>query len=490
MFKMSEKIASCIDSNLTILIIGEAMIDQYTYGEVGGVTSEAVSFVVKHLKTTRGLGGSANIAQNIVNLGSKVHLLSLVGNDDNLPILLEEMKNHKIDFIPVITTRPTIVKHRIVARNQQILRIDYEDDSTLSESDETLLLEQIKNLNIDIYDAVILSDYNKGMFTKNVTKELFEIFKEKFILADARPKNMHLFSKASIIKCNFLEYKGFMNSLNVVVSNQNQDIEANRDILLKHFNAFLITRSEAGISYVSNEIIEHLPAFTTSVLDVTGAGDTVTSSFVLEYLQTKCIKLSLMFSMLCAKIVVSKFGCVPISKEDFLIEKRGTKSKIISSYEEVKFLAETLKKKGKTIVFTNGCYDIVHVNHAEFLIRAKKLGDVLFVAINDDASVRRYKGPDRPIIDENSRLTLISSFQPVDYVFLFYENDPKKVIELIKPDFHVKGGDYKHEENLPETETVKKCGGKVVLITLKNNNNLSTTEIIKKVIQTYENSKS
>ncbi|XP_065671859.1 bifunctional protein HldE isoform X2 [Hydra vulgaris] len=487
---MTEKIASCIDSNLTILVIGEAMIDQYTYGEIRGVASEAVSFVVKHLETTRGLGGSANIAQNIVNLGSKVDLLSLVGNDDNLPILLEETKNHKIGFIPVITSRPTIVKHRIVARNQQLLRIDYEDDSNLTESDETLLLEQIKKLNTDIYDAVILSDYNKGMFTKKVTKELFEIFKEKFILADARPKNMHLFSKASIVKCNFLEYKGFMNNLNIVVSNQNQDIEANRDILLKHFNAFLITRSEAGISYVSNEIIEHLPAFTTSVLDVTGAGDTVTSSFVLEYLKTKSIKLSLMFSMLCAKIVVSKFGCIPISKED-LTEKSGTKSKIISSYEEVKLLAETLKKKGKTIVFTNGCYDIVHVNHAEFLVRAKELGDILFVALNDDASIRRYKGPDRPIIDEKSRLTLISSFHPVDYVFLFHENDPNKVIELIKPDFHVKGGDYKHEGNLPETDTVKKCGGKVVLITLKNNNNnLSTTEIIKKVIQTYENSKS
>ena len=474
-------------SKLRILIFGEAMIDEYSYGDPGGISSEALSFVVKHLKTTRNLGGSANIAQNIINLGANVDILTSVGDDEYKTILLEKMKEMNIGVIPVVTSRPTIVKRRIVVRSQQLVRIDYEDTSDVSGADEVLLLDKIKKLDPTNYDAVIISDYNKGMFTKEIVDKIFGMFEGKFVLADARPKKMHLFSKASIIKTNFTEYAEFMKSHNIMVFNTDENIEAHREFLLIHFNAYLLTRSEAGMSFLSKERIEHLPANALSVLDVTGAGDTVTATFLLEYLKTKSIKGSMLLARLSAQIVIAKKGCVPISKTDFCV-KKSTYSKIISDYDELKLIVENVKKKGETIVFTNGCFDIVHSNHANFLMRAKELGDVLFVAINDDASVRRYKGPNRPIIDQKSRLILLSSFQYVDYVFLFHEDNPSKVIELVKPNIHVKGGDYKSEKCLPETETVKNSGEKVILITLEDSHtNISTTEIIKKVINVYGN---
>ncbi|MFA6088473.1 MAG: bifunctional heptose 7-phosphate kinase/heptose 1-phosphate adenyltransferase [Candidatus Woesearchaeota archaeon] len=471
--------------NFHVLVIGEAMLDEYIYGDTSRISPEAPVPVVKYQKTTYNLGGSANIAQNIANLGAKVEIFTFVGDDVNKDKLISISKDKNIGIIPVILSRPTIVKTRIMARNQQILRIDYEDDADLFGMEEKEVIKKITAITKK-YDAVILSDYNKGIFTKNICDAIFTHFKGVFILADTKPKKMDLFKKATLIKSNFSEFKEFLRIRNISVDNTDEDIENVRKTILDNFNSYLLTRSEKGISYISKEKIEHIPTNAKSVFDVTGAGDTVTATFILEYLRTKNIELSMRFANIAAGIVISKYGCIPITKKDLFLEEQKEERKIISDYNELKQVAENLKKQGKKLVFTNGCFDILHSGHTKYLKKAKSLGDVLFLALNDDASVKRYKGKDRPIIDENSRLTLMSALESVDYVFLFHEDNPTKVISIVKPDFHVKGSDY--TENIPEADEVKKHGGKLVFINLEKQeegSKVSTSQIIEKIVKVY-----
>jgi D-beta-D-heptose 7-phosphate kinase/D-beta-D-heptose 1-phosphate adenosyltransferase len=473
-----------------ILVIGEAMIDEYIYGDSSRISPEAPVPVVKFQKSSRSLGGSANVAWNFASLGAKVDILTFVGNDENKDKLFSIAKKEKVGVIPVITSHPTIVKNRIISRNQQVLRIDYEDDSDVTGEDEKKIMGEIRKIVPSLYHAIILSDYNKGFFTKLIVDTIFDHFKGGFILADVKPKKMALFAKASMIKSNFSEYKEFLKQKNIIVSNTDEDIEKNRNIILTNFKSYLLTRSEKGLSYISKERIENIPTNAKSVFDVTGAGDTVTAAFVLEYLKTKNIELSMNFANISAGIVLSKYGCVPITKQDLLFEEKKENSKIISDYKDLKILSQRLKSQGKKIVFTNGCYDLLHSGHALFLKKAKELGDVLIVGLNDDASVRKYKGKGRPIIDEKSRLTLMSSLESIDYVVLFHEDDPRAVLDIVKPNVHVKGGDY--NDKIIESDIVKKNGGRLEFLNLEtadDGSKISTSGIIEKVVKVYGNKK-
>jgi len=464
-----------------ILVIGESMVDHYEYGSVSRVSPEAPVPVLKFEYSTYNLGGSANIAQNIANLGAKVDVFSCVGNDEYKNIMTTLFEKSNIKPILIETSRPTIVKKRIMVKNHQLVRVDYEDFANFSSKEEKLIISKIKNIDPSKYDAFILSDYDKGMFTKNITDHIFNTVKGCFVFSDCKPNKIELFKQTSIAKSNFKELQDFLRRHDAEVINTDDSIESVKHTILENFDCFLITRSEKGMSCVTKDKIEHIPSNPNEVFDVSGAGDTVSAAFVLEYLRTSNVELSMSFANTAAEIVISRHGCVAIRKEDLIIEAEKEDNKVIKDYSELEIVSDRLRKEGKKIVFTSGCYDLLHSGHAILLEKSRKLGDVLILAINDDDSVRRYKGPTRPIVDQDSRLRLLSALKCVDYVCLFSEDDPSAVIDIVKPSFHVKGGDY--TEDMPETKVVKKHGGQVVFIKLeeKDGNKISTSDIVERM---------
>ena len=465
--------------NFKILVIGEAMVDKYIHGIVDRISPEAPVPVVLFNKNTENLGGSANICQNLANLDADVHLISIVGKDEHEPILTKLCQNNNINLIPIYLNRPTIVKQRIVANNQQIMRVDFENNNNLDSEEEKIVIEQIKKVSKE-YDAIILSDYKKGLFTKNIIETIFNHFNNNFILADSKPDKIDLFKRANIIKSNFKEFKDYCKQKNIEVSNDDSSIENTYNKFIYNFNSFLLTRSEKGMSFLSKDKFEHIPTNAKRVYDVTGAGDSVTAAYIIKYLETKKEEISMSFANKVAGIVVSKPGCVAIEKEDLKLKNKN--KKIINSYEKIESIVNKLKKDKKKIVFTNGCFDLLHSGHADYLKKAKEMGDILIVGLNSDESIKKIKGENRPIVDQNSRLELISSLESVNYCILFEEDNPINILSYIKPDIHVKGSDYKNKYMI-ERDMVEINGGQIGFIEIKTNENnkISTSDIIEKI---------
>ena len=307
---------------------------------------------------------------------------------------------------------------------------------------------------------------------------------KKYISIDAKPGIFSDFSGFSLVKPNFSEAVNFAKFLGNTkkFNNTDEDVEELISFLKKRLNSnILITRSEKGASFIENDNkILHSKTKVNEVNDVTGAGDTCISIFsCLNYLKYDSKK-SLELMNIASKIVVSKFGTYAPNIEE--IKNEFTKKEdwnIITSEKRLKEIVEEIKKEKKKIVFTNGCFDLLHKGHVSFLKKAKQLGDILIVGINSDESVKKLKGKDRPIIDEESRAFVLSNLKSVDYVVIFDELNPIKLIEKIKPKIHTKGSDYKSKENLIETKTVEKNGGKVVLLELEKD--ISTSNIIGKI---------
>ena len=472
-----------------LLIIGDAMIDEYIHGSVSRISPEAPVPVVFYEKTTRSLGGAANIALNARELGAEVDLFFVVGKDPDFETFKELLTQKKITFHPVILDgRKTTKKQRIVSQSQQLIRVDYETTQEYGHDEQQQVIQLLRDLDMQKYDAIILSDYAKGMFCTSVAEELKKLCKDRFVLADAKPLHIDLLSFCTLMKSNFSECKAYSQMKGYVLQNTDASLESASSLLLKNHRSWLITRSEKGMSYLSSEKTEHIPTNAKKVYDVTGAGDSVTAAFVLEYLRTGQIERSMDFANVVAGIVIAKQGCVPITLKDLNQYYGKKQNKILRSDDELKELVQDLHAQHKRIVFTNGCFDLLHSGHALFLQRAKEIGDVLIVGLNSDISVKRYKGPSRPIVDEESRLLLLSHLESVDYVVLFSEDDPRALIKKIRPSLHVKGQDY--NEKIIEAEVVKECGGELVFLPLETENGKkqSTSDIITRMQHANKNS--
>lgn len=466
-----------------ILVVGDIMLDEYIIGTSTRISPEAPVPVINKSGNVLSLGGAGNVANNLKQLGVQTFLIGSVGNDQNGKNLESLLKKEGFDLRNIIKSsrKPTTVKTRIISNGQQIARVDYEDTSEIQVNIQNQLINRVsKILRMQKPDAVIISDYNKGLVTKKVSKEIIKLaVKTKtFISVDPKVEDFSKYKGASLITPNRKEAE----IVTGISLNNIKNIKAGlkKLLLISKAKSALITRGKDGISYLDTSgSTKTVPAEQVNVYDVTGAGDTFISVFTLCFIISKSWNDSAYLANLASSLVVSTVGTIYITRDELFkaAAVRNENNKIVKLADLKKILSASRKNNGK-IVFTNGCFDLLHPGHIKIIKESKKLGDTLIVALNSDNSVKKLKGRDRPIVKAQERAHLLTLIDEVDFVVIFKELTPLKIIMELKPDIITKGGDYK-KENIVGADFVKSIGGKVVNIPLLKNH--STTNLIKNI---------
>lgn len=434
-----------------ILVIGDLMIDHYLWGKTERISPEAPVQVIEVEKETKVLGGAGNVVNNLVSLGSNVLVMSVVGEDDvsnELISMLEEINVQH--FLISDENRKTTKKSRIIASAQQIVRYDHESKEAISSGAETILINQLLKI-IDQFEVIIVSDYGKGVVTDTLMGKInfCASGSETKVLVDPKGSDYSKYIGSYLLTPNKKEAE-LATGLKVT------DDESLKDTLKKLHNTAcvqvpLITLSEDGIAILDdyNNIIKK-PTVAREVFDVTGAGDTVIASLGYCLAKDMNIETSIEFANLAAGVVVGKLGSATATLEEIEEYKSSLhKSSIeshIKTFDEIAKTVARLKKQKKKIVFTNGCFDILHRGHVHYLDVAKSYGDVLILGLNSDSSVKELKGPTRPINNEDDRAFVLAALESVDYVVKFAEDTPYELIKIVEPDILVKGGDYEGKE--------------------------------------------
>ncbi len=470
-----------------ILVAGDIMIDNYHYGKALRVSPEAPVMIFRESNDGNRTvaGGAANVAVNLkAKAGMEVDIFSVIGDDTNgedLLTILEE-QNIGTEFVISVSGRPTTSKLRYIAQNnQQLMRVD--DESTDNISEELLHNDWDKlYCKMNEYDMVILSDYQKGFLTEENTQYLIRIAKEAGIpvLVDVKGTDLEKYRGAYLLKPNQSELHDLTG---MPVSNSGQIAEAAVTLCRRAECAYVLaTLGASGMVLADQDrVLFWAKSTAKEVYDVTGAGDTVIAYLALGLMEEKGIELVVKTANYAAGIQVSKIGTSIVYPEE-VQEAMGmavNHGKQLNFYRPngLKCL-ECIKSTGKKIVFTNGCFDILHAGHVEYLRKAKALGDCLVIGVNSDASIKRLKGESRPVNSLSDRIVLLSALEFVDYVIAFEEDTPYELIQAIKPNILVKGGDYQVKD-IVGADLVKENGGSVMTIPLVEGR--STTGIIKKI---------
>ncbi|TLT08326.1 D-glycero-beta-D-manno-heptose-7-phosphate kinase [Aliarcobacter thereius] len=439
-----------ISKKPNILVVGDLMIDHYLWGSCDRISPEAPVQVVNVKKESATLGGAGNVINNLVALGSDVEVISVIGDDsvaNELKLLLDEIGVNSNNLV-IEKDRKTSKKSRLMASNQQVLRYDSESVENINEESSNNILKAISK-NIKSYDAIILSDYKKGVLTDSLTQNIIKIANENSIkvLADPKGKDFSKYKGAYTLTPN---KKEAIEATNIDIKDDNSLILALKDLKQKcNLDISLITLSEQGIA-IYDENLFTSPTVAREVFDVTGAGDTVIASITFALSCGLDIKKALYFANLAAGVVVGKIGSATASLyEIYEYESslnKSSSSSHIKTFAEIEQLSLKFHNQGKKIVFTNGCFDILHVGHVKYLQEAKSYGDVLILGLNADSSVKKLKGDSRPINNQDDRAYILASLESVDYVVVFEEETPYELIKLIRPHILVKGGDYEGKD--------------------------------------------
>ncbi len=465
-------------SKASVLVIGDIMLDRYWFGDAARISPEAPVPIVNIKQVDERPGGAGNVALNISSLGANVTLLGITGNDEAAQILTNQLASAGVSYdIQYLHDIPTITKLRVISRHQQLIRMDFEEKFPVFNPDKLISYYQ---QSLNEVNLVILSDYNKGTLA-TCAPELIQLAKRANIpvLVDPKGTNFSIYRGADIITPNFKEFESIVGACH-----NEQDIIDKAQVMLKDLdiNALLLTRGERGMTLIQrNEEEVHLPAHAREVFDVTGAGDTVIAMLGAALAAGESLPDAMAVANLAASLVVAKLGAATVSVPELQVALAGNALAAtgIVNEEQLLLAVSDARLKGKRIVFTNGCFDILHAGHVTYLQQAKQLGDCLIVAINDDASVKRIKGPGRPINNVDQRLTVLAGLGVVDWVTSFKDDTPIPLLKKIQPDVLVKGGDYGIEEVIGG-EVVRTYGGDVrVLGVIKN---LSTTSIINRFV--------
>lgn len=461
-------------NKLKILIIGDIMLDQYWNVNVSRISSEAPISISQFNYSFNKLGGAANVALNLFNLGVNTELFGITGNDLDSEIIINILNKKKIKFSILKSNKlRTIKKLRIFSGNQQIRRIDFDDDLSVI-SHKSLINKFIKK--IKSCDAVLFSDYSKGTLVH--CKRLINLIKKqkKLIIVDPKGLDFEKYKNSSFLKPNLNEFEMVVGKIKSNKDFKNKAIKLINKLNLK---GLIVTKGKEGISYFDNKKkYFDSPSYSKEVFDVTGAGDTVLAILSLCIVIKMDIENSLKITNLAASSVINNFGTVPINLYELAhrITFIDNRFKIIS-VSDLKFLFKYFKKNDQKIVMTNGCFDILHAGHVSFLKKSKVLGDKLIIVVNSDDSIRKIKGAKRPINSLRHRMHVLSELECVDWVIDFSETNPRKIYNYFKPDIITKGSDYKINEVVGGKEIVK-TGGKVIIIDLLKG--ISTTSIVKK----------
>jgi len=467
-----------------LLCIGDVMLDRFVYGKIERISPEAPVPVFSVMGENAMLGGAGNVARNISSLGAKTSLVSVIGDDKTGDELIEMIGDETgiASHLVLEKQRITTTKTRYVAGSQQVMRADREVTNAITSTTENQVLKNVHD-EIDTVGAVILSDYGKGLLTRNVCQEVIKIAKlhQKPIFVDPKSRDFSMYRGATMICPNLQE---LANASSIDVKTDLCIVESAQKIIADfEIESVLVTRSKDGMTLINkNNEVFHIPALAREISDVSGAGDTVVATLSLAVASGMSIEDSVKLANTAAGIVVGKLGTATITVQDLDAElvcsgrTHGTHKILV--LKDAKSRVEQWGREGKKVGFTNGCFDLIHSGHLEILNGAKSYCDRLVVGVNSDASVKRLKGETRPINTEVERAMLLASLSVVDMVIIFGEDTPIKLIEALKPHILAKGADYEKHQVVGH-EIVESYGGTIELIPLKQG--YSTTNIIKKI---------
>lgn len=463
--------------SIRALVVGDVMLDRYWSGDTSRISPEAPVPIV-HVQTIEERpGGAGNVALNVAALGAKVDLLSFCGDDNEGEILDKKLSQAGVHcYLSKIPHSRTVTKLRILSLHQQLIRLDFEERPY--QIDYTHL-KQLFDQRLKYCDVVILSDYAKGCLA--YVQDLIQSARKagKPVFVDPKSNDFNIYQGATVLTPNRREFEAVVDRCN----SEHTLLQKGMQLLkVHHFEALLVTRGEQGMTLIrKNQPEVCLPAFAKQVYDVTGAGDTAIACLALTYAAQVDLVQSAQLANIAAGIVVGKLGAATVSSAEL---RRAIQIQQISSHRgilseaELKIVVEDAKTHDEQIVMTSGCFDILHAGHVTYLEQAKRLGDRLIVAINDDDSVSKLKGPGRPINNLANRMAVLAGLSVVDWVVSFREATPERLIKLLLPDIWVKGSDYQVHE-LPEKKAIQEYGGQIKLINFVEG--CSTSAIISKI---------
>ena len=470
-----------------ILVVGDLMLDRFSYGSVGRISPEAPAAVINLERVEEAVGGAGNVARNIASLDARCYLLGVVGADEPAGAIrrcLAELPNIDARLLEA-PERVTTVKSRFVAKlhNTHLLRADVEDASPISADLQQRLAKAAEELMPQV-DAVLLSDYGKGVLTDDVIRGIVSSAHHagKFVVVDPKGRRYERYASADFMTPNVGELG---TAVSAAVNTDEEQLTAARALMtLTRSRAVLVTRGEHGVLIVpADGEATRFVATARRVIDVSGAGDTLVAGFTLALASGASVANAARLANYAAGIAVSKFGTASVSHAelaDALLSRPDfqVQSKIFESAAVLRQAVAKWREEGLVVGFTNGCFDIIHEGHVELLAEARSHCDRLIVAINSDASVRKLKGPTRPIQSERARARVISALAFVDSVVTFDADTPIDLIADLKPNVLIKGADYKVEEVVGRA-IVEANGGRVILVPLIPNS--STTKIVEKM---------
>lgn len=467
--------------DVRLLVVGDVMLDRYWQGPTSRISPEAPVPVVRVTDRDDRPGGAANVALNLASLGCEAHLIGATGEDEAELALKEKLQAAGVScFFQRVPGQPTITKLRVLSRHQQLLRLDFEEGFEALDQDGLL---QSVNALLDGVSAVVLSDYQKGVL--KACQPLIQAAKTKGVpvLVDPKGSSFERYAGATLLTPNFAEFETVVGAIK-----NEQDLVDKGVALIEQLSleALLITRSENGMTLLRrDQPALHLPAQAREVFDVTGAGDTVISVLAASLAAGSTMENAVVLSNIAASLVVAKLGTATVSAPELAraVSKDGTAGRGVMTHDQLMMALDEARGRGEKIVFTNGCFDIIHAGHVGYLDSARKQGDRLVVAVNSDQSVRNLKGPGRPINPQERRMAVLAALQAVDWVVVFDAPTPEPLLADIKPDVLVKGGDYSPDQ-VVGGDFVRQYGGVVKVLNFVED--VSTTRIVEQIVRDHD----
>ena len=429
-----------------IAVIGDFMIDHYLWGKSSRISPEAPVPVVEVEREEDRLGGAGNVVNNLIALNATVFPITVLGKSSNRLMGILEALNIDRSGIFIDNSRESIIKSRLIASSSQVIRYDKESKEPISKEYEEKILNALLS-KIDELEIIILSDYAKGVLTPNLTQKIIELSNKKGIKLIIDPKSdFKKYRNAYLITPNKSELK-------VATGIEIVDEESLKEAawqLKKELNLqnLIVTLSEDGMALFGEDFVK-IPTIAQEVFDVTGAGDTVVASLAYYLTQKENLQEAMHFANAAAAVVVGKVGSATVTINEIKEYEKKLDNSVdykLVNFEQIEQISKELKSSGQKIVFTNGCFDILHLGHVKYLQKARALGDKLIVGVNANESVSRLKGSSRPVNDEYDRAYLLASLEVVDYVVVFSEDTPYELIKKVQPDTLVKGADYEGKE--------------------------------------------
>lgn len=455
---------------IRLLVVGDVILDEYVWGEVARISPEAPVGVLSVKSREVRLGGAACVAAIARGWGVSVDLAGVVGNDPAGRTLTRICLEEGIgDCLVCDDGRPTTQKQRLLGmaagkHAHQMLRVDHESVAAVGETLAEKLLAKIDPASIDRYDAILFSDYAKGVCTSTIAEQLVAHARKQgipIVVDPPREGSIKRYIGADVLKPNRQEATSLSGQ---AITSIEDAFEAASSIAEEHqLGAVAVTLDSDGIALVDGENHAHFPAIERQVYDITGAGDTVLASIGLALSTGTPLGPAMQFANAAAACQISHWGVAQFPLDEVGLARPYTsrtseRASKVATLQEAAQAAAISRERGGTVVLTNGCFDLLHVGHVRCLEEAREQGDLLIVAVNDDASIRRLKGDSRPVVDESARVAMLSALACVDHVILFDDDTPHRIIDSIRPDVLVKGG------TTPEVVgrgTVESYGGRI-----------------------------